>query len=59
MWRQNPTKRIKSQGRTLAPNWEEFADGRILSGKQAWIWLVDELGSMETGDFEGHVSCRH
>ncbi|MBL9173225.1 MAG: signal peptide peptidase SppA [Verrucomicrobiales bacterium] len=35
-------------GRTLAPNWEEFADGRILSGRQALdLGLVDELGSTD------------
>ncbi|MFO1460652.1 MAG: signal peptide peptidase SppA [Verrucomicrobiota bacterium] len=44
----NQTNQVTG-GRTLAPNWEEFADGRILSGKQALdLGLVDELGSMET-----------
>ncbi len=33
------------KGRALARNWEEFADGRLLSGKEAWkLGLVDELG---------------
>lgn len=32
-------------GRALAKNWQEFADGRLLSGKEAWkLGLVDELG---------------
>lgn len=33
------------QGRPLAANWKEFADGRLLSGKEAWrLGLIDELG---------------
>lgn len=33
------------QGRPLAPNWKDFADGRLLSGKEAWkLGFVDELG---------------
>lgn len=33
------------QGRPLANNWKEFADGRLLSGKEAWrLGLIDELG---------------
>lgn len=44
----NQTNQVTG-GRSLAPNWEEFADGRILSGKQALdLGLVDELGSMDT-----------
>jgi len=36
-------------GRALARNWEEFADGRILSGNQAFdLGLVDELGGLDT-----------
>jgi protease-4 len=36
-------------GRPLRDDWEEFADGRILSGKQAFsIGFVDELGDVET-----------
>jgi len=32
----------------LRPNWEEYADGRILSGRQAVeIGLVDQLGTLE------------
>lgn len=38
-----------SDGRPLAPNWTEFADGRVLSGKEAYeLGFVDELGSFET-----------
>lgn len=33
------------QGRQLASNWKDFADGRLLSGKEAWrLGFVDELG---------------
>lgn len=33
------------QGRSLAKNWQEYADGRLLSGKEAWrLGLIDELG---------------
>jgi protease-4 len=36
------------EGRELAANWEEIADGRILSGKQALeAGLVDELGDFQ------------
>ncbi|MFM7803742.1 MAG: S49 family peptidase, partial [Verrucomicrobiota bacterium] len=35
-------------GRRLAANWTEYADGRILSGQQALdLGLVDELGNFE------------
>lgn len=33
------------RGRTLVSNWKDFADGRLLSGKEAWrLGFVDELG---------------
>jgi protease-4 len=36
-------------GRKLAANWEEFADGRVFSGKKAYeLGFVDELGDLET-----------
>lgn len=35
-------------GRPLAGNWEDYADGRILSGRQAYEHgFVDELGNLE------------
>jgi protease-4 len=38
----------KKEGRPLAPNWADFADGRVLSGKQALdLGLVDELGDFD------------
>ena len=46
--RQNAAERIVD-GHSLSEQWEEFADGRILSGTQALgLGLVDELGSFET-----------
>ncbi len=36
-------------GRVLADNWVNFADGRILTGKEAYdIGFVDELGNFDT-----------
>jgi len=38
----------KKEGRPLADNWTDFADGRVLSGKQALnLGLVDELGDFD------------
>ena len=38
-----------SKGRTLSKNWADFADGRVLSGKEAYqLGFVDELGSWDT-----------
>lgn len=37
------------QGRSLAKHWKEYADGRLLSGKDAWkLGMVDELGDFST-----------
>jgi protease-4 len=37
-----------NEGHTLATNWTEFADGRVLSGRQAMnIGLVDQLGDYD------------
>jgi protease-4 len=36
------------ESRPLASNWTEFADGRVLSGREAYeLGFVDELGSFE------------
>jgi protease-4 len=36
-------------GRSLAKNWKDYADGRLLSGKEAWkLGMVDELGDFAT-----------
>jgi protease-4 len=38
----------KKEGRALADNWQDFADGRVVSGKQALdLGLVDELGDFD------------
>ena len=38
-----------SEGRPLADRWEDYADGRVLSGKQAFeLGFVDELGNFDT-----------
>jgi protease-4 len=40
---------LADPGQTLSGKWKEFADGRILSGKEALdLGLVDELGNFET-----------
>jgi len=39
----------KDEGRVLASNWQAYADGRILSGKEAYqLGFVDELGDFDT-----------
>ncbi|MGZ8939766.1 MAG: S49 family peptidase, partial [Limisphaerales bacterium] len=39
----------KGNGKTLVPNWEEYADGRILTGKSAFeLGFVDKLGNFQT-----------
>jgi len=38
----------KKEGKALAGNWEDFADGRVVSGTQALeLGLVDELGDFD------------
>lgn len=47
--RRRADKKNDGSGRKLAENWEEYADGRILSGTQAWnLGFVDELGNFKT-----------
>ncbi len=39
----------KTEGRTLARNWTNYADGRVLSGREAQeLGFVDELGTFDT-----------
>ncbi len=46
--RQEASKVNKGTGRPLASDWTEYADGRVVSGKQALeIGLVDELGNFK------------
>ena len=38
----------KDQGQPLAPDWQKYADGRVLSGSQALqLGLVDEIGDFQ------------
>jgi protease IV len=44
--REESNKLNNGKGRELAPDWTDYADGRVLSGKQALnLGLVDELGN--------------
>lgn len=37
------------RGRKLSGNWQDYADGRLLSGQEAWkLGFVDELGDFAT-----------
>jgi protease IV len=39
----------KDKGNALSPDWKDYADGRVLSGKEAMrLGFVDELGDFET-----------
>jgi len=39
----------KKTGKPLAENWEDFADGRVFSGTQAFdLGFVDETGDFDT-----------
>jgi len=47
--REKAASKNGGKGRTLAPNWEDFADGRILTGKAARdLGFVDELGNFQS-----------
>jgi protease IV len=42
-------KENAGSGKSLTANWKDFADGRVLTGKQAFdLGLVDELGNFES-----------
>ena len=46
--RRNANKENNGKGRTLVKDWNQYADGRILSGKQAYEYgFVDELGDFQ------------
>jgi protease-4 len=46
--RQWAHEKNKSKGRTLSEDWADYADGRILSGSEAFkLGFVDELGSFQ------------
>ena len=47
--RENASEQNSGAGRHLADNWQDYADGRVLSGKQAYeLGFVDELGNFDT-----------
>jgi protease-4 len=47
--RERAAKENNGKGKTLVDDWQDFADGRVLSGKQALQFgFVDELGDLET-----------
>lgn len=42
-------KENHGEGKPLSPNWKDFADGRVLTGTQAFqLGFVDELGDFNT-----------
>ncbi|HMJ88356.1 MAG TPA: signal peptide peptidase SppA, partial [Candidatus Acidoferrum sp.] len=46
--RAGAAQKNKGDGKSLADNWEQYADGRILSGKEALrLGFVDELGNFD------------
>jgi len=46
--REQAQQRNKSKGRSLNESWPDYADGRILSGTEAYkLGFVDELGTFE------------
>lgn len=47
--RQRAQEKNKSEGRRLTENWVQYADGRVLTGRQAYDYgFVDEKGNFET-----------
>jgi protease IV len=47
--REKAAKQNKAAGKALVANWEEYADGRILTGKTAYdLGFVDKLGNFQT-----------
>lgn len=47
--RTQAARRNEGQGQPLSPDWEEYADGRVLSGSEALrLGFVDELGDFQT-----------
>jgi protease-4 len=46
--RESAQRKNKDRGRTLSDTWSEYADGRVLTGKDAFeLGFVDELGNFE------------
>ena len=46
--REYASEQNESEGKPLAANWNSYADGRVLSGKEAYdLGFVDELGNFD------------
>jgi protease-4 len=46
--RDHASKQNEDEGKALSDNWETFADGRVLSGKEAYdLGFVDQLGNFD------------
>jgi len=46
--RDSAHRKNKSEGKALADNWKDYADGRVLSGSQAYdLGFVDERGTFQ------------
>ncbi|MFO1498828.1 MAG: signal peptide peptidase SppA [Verrucomicrobiota bacterium] len=46
--RDRAKKENKGEGKVLASNWKDYADGRVLTGRQAFdLGFVDELGGFD------------
>ena len=57
-------KEARREGRQLSPEWESYADGRILSGTEAYkLGFVDELGdfdkAVERAEELAHIRSKH
>jgi protease IV len=47
--RERANKSNGASGRVLVQDWEQYADGRVLTGKQAFdLGFIDELGTFQT-----------
>ena len=50
----------KKEGKALADNWTDFADGRVLSGKEALeLGFVDEMGDFDDAVDRAEKHCAH
>ena len=57
--RKQAAEKNKGSGQILVSNWEDYADGRIISGNQAKdLGFVDELGTFQTA-FERVKNIAH
>lgn len=57
--RKNSNALNGEKGRSLADNWTDFADGRVISGKQALeLGFVDELGDFDAAVHRAEVLAK-